>query len=217
MASKPTLIGERRSAATSGGRASYHKRRQEITEAAVGVFHPLGYAEASLSSIAAELGIDRATLYYYFSSKEQIFDEVVRAVLEENATLARRIADSQISPARKLRELISAFMISYSENYPLLYIYVREDLSRVSDKRSEWSQDMRRLNKEIESAFIEIIKQGLQDKSFRSIGSPKLMTYGILGMLNWSHRWYRPDSGESASDVGRAFADFALSGLESPY
>ena len=216
MTRKPTLIGARRSAANLGGRASYQKRRQEITEAAVGVFHRLGYTEASLSSIAAELGVDRATLYYYFSSKEQIFDEVVRVVLQENAALARRIADSTISPAMKLRELITAFMVSYSENYPLLYIYVREDLGRVGDKRSDWSQEMRSLNKAIETAFVEIIEQGLADASLRPLGTPRLMTYAILGMLNWSHRWYRPGAGEDAGEIGRAFAEFALAGLQAP-
>jgi TetR/AcrR family transcriptional regulator, cholesterol catabolism regulator len=209
-----TLIGRRRSAAGKESRASYANRRQEIAEAAVRVFNRLGYKGASLSAVATELGVDRATLYYYFSSKAQMFDETVRAVLEGNDELVRRIAESKASPNEKLRELVTSMMISYAANYPLLYIYIREDLSHVSDKRSTWSADMRALNRSIEQSFIDIIEQGYADGSFCRVGSARTVAYGILGMINWSHRWYKPERSEPAAEVGRVFADLVLSGLE---
>lgn len=212
-----TVIGKRRSAAKEESRKSYMNRRGEISQAAVRVFNRLGYKGSSLSAVAAEMEIDRATLYYYFSSKEQLFDEITRSVLEGNDELARRIADSTISPARKLRELVSALMISYAKNYPLLYIYIREDLAHVSDKRSSWSEHMRKLNRSIEQAIISIIEQGYADQSFRRIGSSRTVAYGILGMLNWSHRWFKPEKSEPAEEVGKTFAELVLSGLESPY
>jgi TetR/AcrR family transcriptional regulator, cholesterol catabolism regulator len=209
-----TIIGKRRSAAGKESRASYSLRRQEIAEAAVRVFNRLGYKGASLSAVASELGVDRATLYYYFSSKEQMFDETVRAVIEGNDELVRRIAASPASPNDKLRELITSMMVSYAANYPLLYIYIREDLSHVSDKRSTWSAEMRKLNRSIEQSFIDIIEQGYSEGSFSRVGSARTVAYGILGMLNWSHRWYKPDRSEPADEIGRVFADMVISGLE---
>jgi TetR/AcrR family transcriptional regulator, cholesterol catabolism regulator len=211
-----TLIGKRRSAASKDSSASYSSRRQEIAEAAVRVFNRLGYKGASLSAVASELGVDRATLYYYFSSKEQMFDETVRAVIEGNDELVRRIAASAISPNRKLRELVTSMMVSYAANYPLLYIYIREDLSHVSDKRSTWSADMRKLNRSIEQSIIDIIEQGYADGSFRRVGSAHTVACGILGMLNWTHRWFRPERSEPADEVGKVFVEMVLSGLEVP-
>ncbi len=211
-----TLIGKRRSAAGKDSRESYSNRRKEIAEAAVRVFNRLGYKGASLSAVATELGVDRATLYYYFSSKEQMFDETVRAVIEGNDELVRRIAASAISPNEKLRELVTSMMISYAANYPLLYIYIREDLSHVSDKRSTWSADMRALNRSIEQSIIAIIEQGYADGSFRRVGSSRTVAYGILGMLNWTHRWFKSDQSESADEIGKVFAELVLSGLEAP-
>jgi AcrR family transcriptional regulator len=211
-----TLIGKRRSAAGKDARASYSLRRQEISEAAVRVFNRLGYKGASLSAVASELGVDRATLYYYYSSKEQMFDETVRAVIEGNDELVRRIAASTISPNRKLRELITSMMVSYAANYPLLYIYIREDLSHVSDTRSTWSADMRALNRSIEQSIIAIVEQGYADGSFGKVGSARTVAYGILGMLNWTHRWFKPDRSDPADEIGRVFAELVLSGLEAP-
>ena len=216
MTKKASVIGQRRFAASRDSSAPYVARRKEICEAAIKVFHRQGFATASLSAVASELGIDRASLYYYFSSKDELFDAITTSVLEENAVLARRIAESTISPQRKLRELIGAMMISYGENYPLLYVYIREDLRQVTPERSEWSAHMRGLNRQIENAFIEIIEQGFEDRSLRRIGSARIVAYGILGMLNWSHRWYRPGQAEPAHEAGRVFADIALTGLESP-
>ena len=217
MNKQTSMLGRRRNAANKGSRDSYVARQQEIRDAAIVVFNRLGFANTSLSKIAKELELDRATLYYYFPSKEALFDEVVGAVLEKNHEQARRIAGSDIAARRKLRDLITAMMVSYGETYPLLYIYIREDLRQVSDDRSEWSDRMRQLNRGIERAFVEIIEQGQADGSFRKVGSPQTIARGVLGMLNWTHRWHRPDRGEGAEEIGKTFAEIALLGLESPY
>ena len=107
-----SAIGKRRSAAKEDSTEVYQKRRKEIGLAAVRVFNKLGFTGASISAVAAELDIDRASLYYYISSKEELFDEILREVIERNASISRRILASKVSPRRKLRELIIALMSS---------------------------------------------------------------------------------------------------------
>lgn len=212
-----TVIGTRRRTAQKEARASYEARKTEISKAAISVFHRLGYQGASLSAVASEVGVDRATIYYYFSSKEEMFDEIVRAVVEGNEALARKIAASEMAPARKMRELIMAFMASFADNYPLIHIYVREDLKQVTGERIDWSKHMRGLNRSIENSFVNILEQGFADGSFRKVGSARAAAYGILGMLNWSHRWMTPDGLTTKEDVGKVFAEMVMAGLESPY
>jgi AcrR family transcriptional regulator len=215
---KESGIGKRRSAAKTDSSASYQAKREEIAEAAVRVFNRLGFQRASLGAVAAELDIDRASLYYYVSSKEALFDEVVRTVVERNLEMIKRIKDSNISPRRKLYDLIVALMKSYGEHYPLFYIYIRENLSHVSDKRSEWSRYMRDLNKQTSDAVIAIVEQGYSDKSFRNIGSARVVAYGVLGVVGWTHRWFRPaESDVSADEIGRTYAEMVLAGLDAPY
>jgi TetR/AcrR family transcriptional regulator, cholesterol catabolism regulator len=215
---KVSNIGKRRSVAKEDSSASYQLRRQEIAEAAIRVFNRLGFQGASISAVAAELEIDRASLYYYISSKEELFDELVRTVVERNLELVKKIECSDLSPRRKLRDLITALMTSYGEHYPLFYIYIRENLSHVSDSRSEWSAYMRKLNAETVDAVIGIIEQGYADKSFRNVGSSRVVAYGVLGIVGWTHRWYRPDRSDvSAEEIGKTYAELLLAGLENPY
>jgi TetR/AcrR family transcriptional regulator, cholesterol catabolism regulator len=210
-----SAIGKRRTAAKEDSTEVYQKRRKEIALAAVQVFNKLGFTGASISAVAAELDIDRASLYYYISSKEELFDEILREVIERNAAIARRILASKISPRKKLREMITALMTSYGDNYPLIYIYIRENLTHVSDKRSAWSKYMRKLNREIESAVVTIIEEGYADKSFRNVGSSQVVAYGVLGVVGWTHRWFKPEKSEvSADEIGKIYADMILAGLE---
>lgn len=212
---KGSSIGRRRTAAKQDSSELYQTRRREITEAAVRVFNRLGFEGASVSAVAEELKIDRATLYYYISSKEELFDELVRNGVERNLALAQRIHASAQSPRRKLRDLIVGLMSSYGEHYPLLYIYMRENLSHVSNQRTEWARYMRKLNNETADAVIKIIEEGYADKSFRNLGSPRVVAYGVLGIIGWTNRWFQPGKHDmTAAEIGATYAELILSGLE---
>jgi AcrR family transcriptional regulator len=208
-------IGRRRTVAKQDASGAYQARRKEIGEAAVRVFNKYGFKGASISRVAADLNIDRASLYYYISSKEELFDEVLREVIESNLSIATRILASKESPRRKLRDVIIALMFSYGEHYPLLYIYIRENLSHVSKKRSAWSKQMRSLNRDYENALIAIVEEGYADKSFRNIGSSRVVAFGVIGVVAWTNRWFRPDTSKiSAEEIGKIYADLIVSGLE---
>lgn len=98
------------------------------------------------------------------------------------------------------------------------YIYIRENLSHVSDDRSEWSKYMRDLNRKTSDLVIAIVEQGYADGTFRKVGSAKVVAYGIFGIVGWTNRWFRPEeSGISAEEIGKIYAEMILSGLESPY
>ncbi len=215
--SDSSRIARRRIAAREEGSAAYQQRRKEISEAAVKVFNRLGFTAASIGDVADELKIDRASLYYYIGSKEELFDEVLREVIENNLSLASRIQASTAKPKEKLREVIKALMQSYGDNYPLLYIYVRENLSQVSDRRTAWSNQMRKLNRQTEDAIIAIVEEGFADGSLRRVGTAKIVTYGILGVLGWTNRWFKPGRSEmSAAEIGEVYANLILQGLEAP-
>lgn len=215
---KQSGIGRRRSAARTDSSATYRAKRKEIAEAAVRVFNRLGFKQASIAAVAEEMGVDRASLYYYISSKEELFDEVVRTVVERNCAMAKQIETSDLAPRRKLRDLIVMLMTSYGDHYPLFYIYIRENLSHVSDARSQWSQDMREVNRLTTQSMIAIIEQGYADGSLRNLGPAQIVAFGIFGVIGWTHRWFRPgESDASAQEIGRTYAEMILSGLENPY
>jgi AcrR family transcriptional regulator len=60
-----------------GSRADRDEKRDDILKVAYAAFLSEGYAATSMSSIAVKVGGSKATLYNYFSSKEELFAAVI--------------------------------------------------------------------------------------------------------------------------------------------
>jgi TetR/AcrR family transcriptional regulator, cholesterol catabolism regulator len=208
-------IGRRRAAALADGSTAYTERRAEIVAAAARIFREKGFNGTSLADIAESVGTDRASLYYYIGSKDELFHEMVRDAAEANAVRAEEIRDSADPPDVKLSRLITALMVSYSVHYPYLFVYIQEDLSKVSGGRSAWARKMSAINKRYDDVVIAIVKNGIEDGTLRTATSARVIANGIIGMVNWTHRWYRngdptmPD----ADEIGAAYAQMVLNGL----
>lgn len=92
------------SAPTQANRvASRREREREIVAATRLLFDERGLQDASIESIAREVGINKALIYRYFSSKEELYVLTLSSYL---ADLAERLEDvpTDLEPAARLRE-----------------------------------------------------------------------------------------------------------------
>src|SRR4051794_4330404 len=102
----------RRAAAQDDATAGYNDRRQEILRAAAQVFKDRGLRGATLTHVAQIMGTDRASLYYYFSNKEEMFQEVVTEAVKANLATAEKIRRLDEPAPAKLRRLMESLMVS---------------------------------------------------------------------------------------------------------
>lgn len=65
------------------GRAGRDEKRDAIIRTAQAAFLAEGYAETSMSSVAAKVGGSKATLYNYFKSKEELFAAICERKCEQ--------------------------------------------------------------------------------------------------------------------------------------
>jgi AcrR family transcriptional regulator len=196
---------------------SYQQRRREIIEAAAHVFREKGFRGSSLGDIAAHLKTDRANLYYYVGSKEELFDSAVSEAVAANILVAREIAAAEGSADEKIKTLMKSLMASYSEHFPFLYVFIQEDLRQVAGKRSDWAKRMRSTNREYESILTGLVQQGYDEDSLRDIGPAWVAAFGILGILAWTNRWFDPTrSAVDADLVGEMYAEMIVAGLRAP-
>lgn len=214
LAKASSGIGERRTLARRHNSAVYEDRRAEVLDAAAALFKSQGYRGTSLIQIAKAVGTDRASLYYYFDSKEELFDALVTDVVKGNLAKAEAIRDSDLRAPQKLHKLIVELMESYAQNYPFLYVYLQENMTHVAPKRKAWAEDMRRVNRDYERAITDIIRQGIDEGTIKAAGEPWVLAFGIMGMVSWTHRWFNPNTSEvDAHVIGESYARTILSGL----
>ena len=206
-------IGRRRALARRERNASWLERREQILAAAADAFRAKGYQAASISDIATRLGSDRANVYYYFASKEEIFLALVRQAVESNVADVEAAAGETGSPTDRMLRVIEALAASYEQHYPYLHLYVQEDMRRLSDDGSEAEKHLRDCSRRYDEALLTIARDGVRSGEFRPDVDPQMLKFAVLGAVNWTHRWFTPDGPMTGAQIGRAFSDIFLRGF----
>jgi AcrR family transcriptional regulator len=204
-------IEARRLAALREGSAPYLARREEILQAAANVFRQQGYESATLLDVAKVLGADRASLYYYVGSKEELLQQIVRNALERVLEDAETIRRSRASAPDKIKAFIRSMVTNYAENYPHMSIYT-EDMRRIAHEDSEWAIDVVDRTRRYEQIVMAVLQKGQKDGSFRKDLPAQLIGLSLFGMINWMHRWYRPGFDKSVDQIAETFSGIFLSG-----
>src|SRR5438094_131055 len=107
MSGPQSNIERRRLAARAEGGEEYQTKLRQLVNVAADVFKEKGYEAATLAEIAERFGSVRASLYYYVSGKEELFQEAVRDILARNLADAERIQGLDLPVREKLGKLIS--------------------------------------------------------------------------------------------------------------
>ena len=81
------------------------KRREEIIHAAMKVFSQYGYERATMENIAAEAGIGKGTIYEYFPSKRQLFEDMIYFYLDKYKYNLREVIFKRQSFHQKFHNL----------------------------------------------------------------------------------------------------------------
>jgi AcrR family transcriptional regulator len=206
-------IGQRRKAALSEGNEVYKAKRRELIHAAATIFRERGYEAATLNDIAEAFGSDRASLYYYVAGKQELFQEAVRGVLDENVAAAGRILAMDSDAPTKLQLLVEQLIASYEQHYPYMFVYIQEDMRKVAHEESPWARDMVRQTRRFESIVNKVIKQGVEEGTLRDDIPVTLASNALFGMVNWTHRWFKPSRQRNAKQVADAFCKLIFDGL----
>ena len=209
--SKSTRAGTSQSTAAAGLRRKTHGRTPEIINAAARVFAERGYHGASTQDIADVLGIQQASLYYYFRSKEAALEIVCARGVEDFYEAAKAIAAGPGTPREKLTSLIRAHVTPNLDRRDFVKVFLTQRQFLLDGRRRR----IGKLARDIEQLFESVIYQGMRNRQFRSHLNPRLISLAILGMANTVVLWYGKES-FSIEQIGNEFSALILQGLAEP-
>lgn len=215
--SNPSHISKRRTSALKDGSPEYLAKRAELIAIAASQFKQKGYRSTKLAEIGHKAGLDRATVYYYFGSKEELFRECLRSGVQSNLKECVRIfEETSNSPAERLRSIIAQLMRAYDENFPNMYVYIQEDMESVASDKSIWASEIMSQTKLFEQIVINLITEAMEIGELRDDIPVILAANAIFGMLNWTHRWYTPGEKHHAQEIADAFSRIFFEGMARP-
>lgn len=100
---------------------------KRILQAALLIFERDGYLGARMQAIADEAGISKASLHYYFRSKEKLFDRIFDDYLAGLAPLLTTWDDDTDDWRAKVRSFVKALMQHFSQSSML---FLAQELHR---------------------------------------------------------------------------------------
>lgn len=155
--------------------------REEILEAAKRVFQKWGLKKSTMEDIAEEAGKAKSTLYYYYRSKEEIFDAAVigqLAFILENA----KHAITNIDPIKEKLKSYVVFSLTEMKTHAQHYAIVWEEL-KVNRRLLQKLRD--HLEAEERSFFKEIMQSGVQSGEFHFENEQQLTAaaHTLAGMV----------------------------------
>jgi AcrR family transcriptional regulator len=184
-------------------------RQTEIIRGAARVFKAKGYHAATIQDIADEVGLLKGSLYHYVASKEELLYLVVKDPIRRVYRRLEKIADGKGSAREKITRAIAVHLEAFDAHYPHLFVYVREMDSlwvRLKDRIAESPKHYERL-------WHRILQDGIKAGELRDDLDVKVVTYAILGAMNWMYKWYEQHGRLSMREVANIFARTFLDGL----
>jgi len=201
---RPRESVRKRARATKSGDAT----RVEILKSAAGAFRRLGYHGATVEEIATALHMKKGNLYYYFHNKEEILFACHQYSLDRLLSLLEEVETSGLPPEDKLRRLIVFFVHTILDELHGTALFLDlealspQHLRTVIARRDRFDHGMR-----------EVLEEGIRTGAFAPV-DPKLMSFAILGAVNWIPRWFNPDGPATSDEIASRFADYLIAGLK---
>ncbi|GAB3119512.1 TetR/AcrR family transcriptional regulator [Glaciibacter psychrotolerans] len=185
-------------------------RRNQILAIAARLFASHGYAATTVRDIADEAGILSGSLYHHFSSKEAIFQEILRSFMTGLLEQIEEIAAEGRGPRETLDGLIRTAFRVMEEQSDAVGLYQNESTILQSQVGFEFLSEG---SARIEHFWREQIEAGQAQGVFRD-SFDSAIVYRFVRDAVWSTvRWYRPNGRYTAETLTQNFLDLFHSGV----
>ena len=154
-------------------------RKKRIVQGALKVFNDLGIEKTTMDEIALESGFGKATLYYYFPSKDEVFVEIMESGwkklwegIESKIVEERGPKEKFMGIVKEMSEIVTRNKILYG------FLFTAPNYIQDTQKQT-WKTYQERLYSILQS----IIEDGIKKKEFVDL-NPGLLMKAIGGLFH---------------------------------
>jgi len=155
------------------------RKAAAILRAAEHIFADKGFQNATISDIAKKAKVSEATIYEYFSSKEELLFSIPAETITEYQEKNREILPHIPGAANKLRFLINRHIGLYADkpNYATVVMLM------LKGSRNFLKTDAYKIVQTSARNYIQVLEEGIQNGEFRSDIRPYLVRAMIWGSI----------------------------------
>ena len=149
-------------------------RREAIMESAQELFFDKGFNATTMDEIAQKAELSKGTLYLYFTSKEELYVNVMSEGLNILFNRLKEAFEQDLPPDQKLRklgEVYYRYYLDYREYSRIFFFLEHRDVSKQLPR--ELIQESMDKGKRFFQLIAEIIQQGVEEGIFAPIDPRK--------------------------------------------
>jgi AcrR family transcriptional regulator len=185
--------------------------KESIVRESIKLFEKKGFSETSIQDVVDALGVTKGTFYYYFNSKEELLMDIhliyINKILQEQQLI---LANQDNNCKEKLLDIAKLLIGSIENQGASARVFFREmrnlndeHLTEIIKKRDQF-----RINVQ------ELVETGIRQREFRNDLQPDIVTFGVLGICNWSYFWFNPNGKVKDQEVAGIFVEMLLNGIQ---
>lgn len=169
------------------------------------LFMELGYEAVSLQQIAKACGITKASIYYYYKGKPELFTAALTAVMHRVSQRTAALLDQEMSLRERLILLAETKLSRHHADFETIMREARSSLS------PEQLNEIHRAEDGIHDILAEHLRQGMESKEIRDM-DPLLAAHAISSVLMVGNREIA--KGTPAPQLARNIIDMFWLGMK---
>jgi len=183
--------------------------KEKLLKAATDLFCRKGYAATTIQDIGSTAGISSSLIYHYFATKEELLFEIIEKTRNSFGSLLLKIQRDTPNPLDSLREIIRATVIHpNSEAKKETKVFLDENYWLTKKHKEHVKQRER----ELYEILVEKVKQAQEQGLVKDLPAT-ICAFNIIGVLNWSYRWYNPKGNLSIKEIADVIVEFVMEGI----
>jgi AcrR family transcriptional regulator len=142
-------------------------KRDQILDAAMACLHSTGFARSTMSDVARQAGIGRGTVYWHFSSKDELFLAVVH---RETERMTAELAPMLVLPmpaADKLELMITATFELYAGVPHLLKAFMSILTGAGEELEQRLEGELAAIYRQYNGVVSQLLEEGKAEGSVR--------------------------------------------------
>ncbi|MGX9934112.1 TetR family transcriptional regulator [Advenella kashmirensis] len=184
-------------------------KREALLREAIAAFNQKGFHATSLDDIANSLGVTKAALYHYFSSKHALLYEAFSEALKVGFEAIDKAQEQGATGLEKLQIAIREYLQVTLSEMSRCIIITEEHALEAGDREKIVEQRDR-----FEAKLRDFVREGIQDGSVVPC-DPKLAIFSIFGAVNWVPKWFSDDGEWSNRQLAKGMSELLCRSIAS--
>lgn len=152
--------------------------RTTILQKSLLYFARNGFAGTKISDLSKNIGIGQGTIYVYFESKEDLFQEILRMVdFKEELQKIKLLVHMPFVNAKKKIHLLAEHVMAKLKEDELFAAKITLNTQMVFEKTKEYSSENTTYQTELYQVTAQIIEQGQKEGAIVEGSGMKLADY----------------------------------------